>query len=46
MAGLQALRHGGLIAVYRSIQANPPIIDDPSGEFGDPLVSSEIRKTA
>ena len=26
--------------------ANPPIIDDPSGEFGDPLVSSEIRKTA
>lgn len=43
---LQALRYGGLVAVYRSIQAHPPIIDDPSGEFGDPPVPSEIRKTA
>ena len=31
---LQALRHGGMPAVYRSIRANPPVIDDPSGEFG------------
>ena len=29
----QALRHGGLAAVYRSIRAHPPLIDDPSGEF-------------
>ena len=43
---LQALRYGGLVAVHRSIQAHPPIIDDPSGEFGDPPVPSEIRKTA
>ena len=31
---LQALGHGDLPAVYRSIRANPPVIDDPSGEFG------------
>ena len=30
---LQALRHGQLSAVRRSIQANPPVIDDPDGEF-------------
>ena len=43
---LQALRHGGLAAVYRSIQANPPIIDDPSGEFGSPPMIIENRKAA
>ena len=31
---LQAVRRGGMLAVYRSIRANPPVIDDPSGEFG------------
>ncbi len=31
---VQAVRYGGMPAVYRSIQANPPLIDDPSGEFG------------
>src|SRR5687768_4257890 len=31
---LQALRHGGIFAVRRSIRANPPLIDDPDGEFG------------
>ncbi|HEY0503297.1 MAG TPA: glycosyltransferase family 2 protein [Lysobacter sp.] len=30
----QCLRRGGVPAVYRSIKANPPLIDDPSGEFG------------
>ena len=43
---LQALRYGGLPAVYRSIQANPPLIDDPSGEFGAPPVAPDSRKTA
>ena len=31
---LQVLRHGGVLAVYRRIRANPPLIDDPTGEFG------------
>lgn len=30
----QALAHGGLVEVHRSIRAHPPVIDDPSGEFG------------
>jgi glycosyltransferase involved in cell wall biosynthesis len=33
---LQAVRYGHLRAVYRAIQANPPLIDDPSGEFALP----------
>lgn len=43
---LQALRYGGIPAVYRSIQANPPLIDDPSGEFGGPPATSDNRKPA
>lgn len=43
---LQALRYGGLPSVYRSIRANPPVIDDPSGEFGTPPVESVVRKPA
>ena len=43
---LQALRYGGLRAVYRDIQANPPIIDDPSGEFGSPSLATDPGKTA
>jgi len=43
---LQALRYGGIPAVYRSIQANPPIIDDPSGEFGAQVPAPDARKTA
>ena len=31
---VQALRHGGMRAVHRSIRAHPPLIDDPDGEFG------------
>jgi glycosyltransferase involved in cell wall biosynthesis len=30
----QALHYGHIPAVYRSIRNNPPMIDDPSGEFG------------
>jgi glycosyltransferase involved in cell wall biosynthesis len=43
---LQALRHGGLPAVYRSIQANPPLIDDPTGEFVVAPASIDARKAA
>ena len=43
---LQALRHGGLPTVYRSIRANPPLIDDPSGEFGSTPVPMHARKIA
>jgi glycosyltransferase involved in cell wall biosynthesis len=34
---LQALRYGSIGRVYRSIRANPPVIDDPDGEFGATL---------
>lgn len=40
---LQCLRRGGVPEVYRSIRANPPLIDDPSGEFsglGDKLTAN------
>ena len=43
---LQALRHGGLPAVYRSIRANPPTIDDPSGEFSRDVAPSDARNPA
>ena len=43
---LQALRYGGLREVHRCIQANPPLIDDPSGEFVSPPVAMETRKAA
>ncbi|MEO6518933.1 MAG: glycosyltransferase family 2 protein [Pseudoxanthomonas sp.] len=43
---VQAVRYGGMPAVYRSIQANPPLIDDPSGEFGMTPVPLEARKPA
>ena len=43
---LQALGHGGLPAVYRNIKANPPLIDDPTGEFGTMPVSMDARKAA
>lgn len=36
---LQVLGHGGIWAVYHRIRANPPLIDDPSGEFA--TVSSQ-----
>jgi glycosyltransferase involved in cell wall biosynthesis len=30
---LQCLRRGGLRAIHRSVRANPPVVDDPDGEF-------------
>jgi glycosyltransferase involved in cell wall biosynthesis len=33
----QAVAYGGLSAVHRDIRANPPVIDDPDGEFGASL---------
>jgi hypothetical protein len=40
---LQAVRHGGLLAVRRSIRANPPLIDDATGEFGTAFADSKAR---
>jgi glycosyltransferase involved in cell wall biosynthesis len=33
----QAVGHGRLVQMYRRIRANPPLIDDPSGEFARAL---------
>ena len=41
---LQAVRHGGLVAVHRSIRANPPLVDDPSGEFGTALPQPQMQR--
>jgi glycosyltransferase involved in cell wall biosynthesis len=41
---LQALRYGGLRTVYRDIQANPPLIDDPSGEFAAAATRTDASK--
>lgn len=38
---LGCLRRGGVLAVYRSIRTNPPLIDDPSGEFAAPPVTAK-----
>ena len=43
---LQALRHGDVPAVYRSIRANPPVIDDPSGEFGTVFASPQVQRAS
>ena len=41
---LQALRHGDMGAVHRSIRANPPLIDDPSGEFGPAFARPQMQR--
>lgn len=41
---LQAVRHGDVPAVYRSIRANPPLIDDPSGEFGSVFAPAQAQR--
>ena len=41
---LQAVRHGGLVAVHRSIRANPPLVDDPSGEFGTAFSQPQMQR--
>lgn len=33
---VQVLRHGHMLEAWRSTRANPPVIDDPSGEFATP----------
>ena len=38
----QAVAYGGLPAVHRSIRANPPVIDDPDGEFA---ASLQVQRT-
>jgi len=43
---LQALRHGDVPAVYRSIRANPPVIDDPSGEFGTVFAAPHAQRAS
>jgi hypothetical protein len=43
---LQAVRHGDMPAVYRSIRANPPVIDDPSGEFGTVFAASHVQRAS
>ena len=43
---LQAVRHGSVPAVYRSIRANPPVIDDPSGEFGTVFASPHVQRAS
>ena len=35
----QVLRGDGILAGYRSLRANPPLIHDPSGEFAPPLAT-------
>jgi len=40
----QALRHGDMAAVHRSIRANPPLIDDPSGEFGTASAQPQMQR--
>ena len=37
----QAVAYGGLPDVHRSIRANPPVIDDPDGEF--PVAARLVR---
>jgi glycosyltransferase involved in cell wall biosynthesis len=41
----QVLHRGGMAAVYRSIRANPPLIHDPSGEFGAAPTHDQSAKT-
>ena len=36
----QCVRRGGLWQVHRQARANPPVIDDPSGEFASALTGS------
>ncbi|HVR80890.1 MAG TPA: glycosyltransferase family 2 protein [Luteimonas sp.] len=40
----QSLRIGHMADIYRSIRANPPVIDDPSGEFGIVFAQPEMQR--
>ena len=39
----QALRSDSILATYRSIRANPPLIHDPTGEFAPALQAATSR---
>lgn len=39
----QSLRIGHMLEIHRSIRANPPVIDDPSGEFGTVFAHPEMQ---
>lgn len=38
------LKRGGVPAVHRRIRANPPVIDDPSGEFGTACDTAAVQQ--
>jgi len=40
----QVVGHGGMPEVYRRIRANPPLIDDPSGEFAAPCEGARMQR--
>ena len=40
---LQCLRRGGLYEVHQRVLANPPVIDDPSGEFASETPLPQAR---
>ena len=39
----QCVRRGGLWKMHRQARANPPVIDDPSGEFGIAMNAGRVR---
>ena len=39
----QCVRRGGLWNMHRQARANPPVIDDPSGEFGIAMRADRVR---
>src|SRR5690606_21025513 len=41
---MQALRHGGLPEVYRSIRANPPLVHDPGGAFASAGRGAQMQR--
>ena len=41
---VQCVRRGGLPAMYHVVRAHPPVIDDPSGEFGDVYDQPDARQ--
>jgi glycosyltransferase involved in cell wall biosynthesis len=40
----QSLRIGHMVGIWRGIRANPPVIDDPSGEFGTVFPQSDLQQ--
>lgn len=40
----QCLARGGLLAAHRKLRAHPPVIDDPSGEFGTVFATAGVQQ--